>query len=348
MNRFQACLKEQLQRHPVMQARDVVKLCYQAACGAEHLLSDMSGAYQYFCEEYEGLTPYDGDLYEQISQDVCRVNMACWKYKGLPKEWLFRIFTGTVFDADGKARLEAYLSAAEEVLNAEGFDMPAWYAFLEIYRADGMPAVRHTEAYRAAEKPAYRIVNTAYLPLLPVLERIAGETAHDRSYVIVIDGKAGAGKSTLAEKLRRVLDAGMVYMDDFFLPPELRTRERLDEVGGNIHYERFAEQVLPYVGERAAFDYEVFDCSRMALNGTCRVSDSPFRIVEGSYAHHPRFGDYGNLRLFVDIDADTQLQRIVLRNGEAMAERFRTQWIPMENRYFETYDIRARAHLVIE
>ena len=170
MNGFAACLTEQLALHPAMEPRDVVKLCYQAACGAEHLLSDRSGAKRYFEEEYEAVLPKDIPLYEPISSEVCRVNLAAWKQKGLPKEWLFRMFAATVFSADGKRRLADYLRAAECVLRDRGFDMEAWNRFMEQYRLEGMPAVRHSEGYRRAEQPAYRIVSAAYLAKLPDYE----------------------------------------------------------------------------------------------------------------------------------------------------------------------------------
>ncbi len=346
MNRFASCLNEQLTLHSSMESRDVVKLCYQAACGAEHLLSDLAGAKAYFEEEFQGVMPKDEPLYESISEHVCRVNMAAWKQKGLSKEWLFRMFTGTVFTVNGKQRLADYLEAAEVVLRTRGFDMDSWYGFIEQYKADGMPAVRHSETYRVAEQPAYRIVNAAYLPLLPVLERASA--AEKQPFVIAIDGKAGAGKSTYAKRLQEILDGDMVYLDDFFLPPELRTPERLNEAGGNIHYERFAEQVLPYIREAEGFSYEVFDCSRMAICGSRELGSKPYRIAEGSYSHHPKFGDYADLRLFVDVDPVEQMKRIELRNGEVMAERFRTQWIPMENRYFDTFHIPKQADIIIE
>ena len=61
----------------------------------------------------------------------------------------------------------AYLDAAEEVLCEVGFDMNEWLAYITEYRADGMPAVRHTEGYRKAEQPAYRIVAMEYVKQLP-------------------------------------------------------------------------------------------------------------------------------------------------------------------------------------
>ncbi len=346
MRVFRDCLSRQLRLHPAIEARDVVKLCYQAACGAEHLLEDVAGAQRYFEEEFAAAEPREEALYEQISEGVCRVNLRAWKQKGLPAQWLFRMFTGTVFSTDGKQRLHSHLSAAEEVLRGHGFCMDAWNHFIDRYQAEGMPAVRHSESYRAAEHPAYRIVDTAYLPLLPILERAAG--AKRFPYVIAIDGKAGAGKSTLASRLQYVLDADMVCLDDFFLPPVLRTAERLNEAGGNIHYERFAEQVLPYIREAEGFTYEIFDCSRMELHGHRALGSKAYRIAEGSYSHHPRFGQYADLRVFVDIDPHLQMQRIIRRNGEAMGERFRTQWIPMENRYFDAYAIGEKADILIK
>ena len=158
---------QQLQAHPSMQSRDVVKLCYQAACGAEHLLSDLEGARAYFEEEYASVPHKEEPLYEQISSKICRVNLGAWKQSGMPSEWLFLMFSATKFSGVGKSVLPAYLKAAEEVLRQVGFDMDAWSAYMAEYRAMGMPAVRHTEAYRRAEQPAYRIVATEYVKQLP-------------------------------------------------------------------------------------------------------------------------------------------------------------------------------------
>lgn len=166
MEVWKDCLRQQLQLHPSMQPRDVVKLCYQAACGAEHLLSDIDGAKQYFEEEFASVSLREEPLYEQISDSVCRVNLGAWKQKGLPAEKLFRMFTGTVFQTDGKQRLTAYLSAAEAVLRETDFDMEAWAQFLSDYMENGMPAVRHSERYRAAEQPAYRIVGIQWIQSL--------------------------------------------------------------------------------------------------------------------------------------------------------------------------------------
>ena len=71
--------------------------------------------------------------------------------------------------------------------------------------------------------------------------------------VIAVDGRAAAGKTTFAEELAVTLGGAVVHMDDFFLPGELRTPERLAAPGGNVHAERFAEEVLPFLRRGAAF-----------------------------------------------------------------------------------------------
>ena len=62
--------------------------------------------------------------------------------------------------------------------------------------------------------------------------------------IIAIDGRCASGKSTLTEDVKRVMDINVVRMDDFFLPLSLRTPERFALPGGNVHYERFIDEVI--------------------------------------------------------------------------------------------------------
>lgn len=171
--------------------------------------------------------------------------------------------------------------------------------------------------------------------------------APSHPFIIAIDGRAASGKSTLAEQLSKLLDADVVHMDDFFLPPALRTEERLAEPGGNVHYERFCEEVLPYLESSAAFSYRIFDCSKMDYSGERIIENKPILIVEGSYSHHPKFGGYADLFVFSDVDAEEQLRRIRLRNGEEKVQMFAKKWIPMEERYFVGCDVRKDANIIV-
>lgn len=174
---------------------------------------------------------------------------------------------------------------------------------------------------------------------------IARRAVEMQAPVLVIDGHCGSGKTTLARELAALLDAPVVHMDDFFLPFALRTPQRLSEPGGNVDYERFEQEVLPLIGTGAPFAYGQFDCgSGQVTRAEC--PGAKVRIVEGTYSLHPRFmprwQGMGALTVFASVPPQEQLRRIALRNPRLL-ERFRTEWIPMENRYFAAFQVAEHA-----
>ena len=80
--------------------------------------------------------------------------------------------------------------------------------------------------------------------LAPVMKAIDGRLSRDGRAVVALDGMCGAGKTTLAALLGQRYATAPIHMDDFFLPPTLRTPQRLAAPGGNVHYERFLDEVL--------------------------------------------------------------------------------------------------------
>lgn len=173
-------------------------------------------------------------------------------------------------------------------------------------------------------------------------------TLPDKIRIIAIDGRCAAGKTTLAAQLAEELGGDVIHMDDFFLPPELRTPERRKEPGGNVHYERFLEEVLPKLREEEAFSYQRFDCSKMALGERIPVKNDGFVFVEGAYSCHPVLGDYMDLKVFLDIDAGEQTERIRKRNGEDRLQDFLQLWIPLEEAYFQAFSVEEKADCTIK
>jgi uridine kinase len=173
-------------------------------------------------------------------------------------------------------------------------------------------------------------------------------------FVVLIDGPAGSGKTTLGTMLSQVLGWSLVSMDDFFLPLDLRSEERLSEPGGNVHYERFYQEVVePIVKARngdnvSPATYRLFSCITFDYAGEKTFDPNKPLIVEGSYSLHPYFKNYQDLGLFLSLDSKTQARRILARNGPEKAQVFRERWIPMENRYFDFYRISDRADLIFK
>lgn len=159
-----------------------------------------------------------------------------------------------------------------------------------------------------------------------------------KTVLIAIDGKSGSGKTTLAKQIQEQLGGNVFHMDDFFLRPEQRTKERLAEVGGNVDYERFKE-VVEQVCKGITVYYQVYDCKTQKLQKPIRIEPARLNIVEGSYSMHPYFAEVYDLKIAVDIEEELQKTRILQRNGEVMLKRFEDEWIPKENAYFEKYAI---------
>ena len=62
-------------------------------------------------------------------------------------------------------------------------------------------------------------------------------------------------------------------------------------------------------------------------------------IVEGCYSlHQSLINCYDGAALF-KVNGDVQLKRILDRSGAEMLKRYREEWIPMENRYFEAVNL---------
>ena len=171
-------------------------------------------------------------------------------------------------------------------------------------------------------------------------------TQQDR-VIVALDGFCTSGKTTLAAKLSEIYDCCVIHVDDFFLRPEQRTPERLAESGGNVDYERFHQEVLIPLQEDRPFSYRPYDCSAQALSRPVTAERKKLTIIEGTYSHHPYFGNYADLKVFLTVSPEDQHQRI-LRRPAFLHQRFFEQWIPMENRYFQHFSIPEKADMVID
>jgi len=312
--------------------QDVIKRCYQAAFGAEHLLTNAAKALEYFQDEYEQTLVDEKPLAEHISPDVCRVNLSAWKRLNLDPVWLWNLFKSSVFEYSRKDVFENYLAEASRQVRAGfyPFSYNQWEKYLYDYKGG---SVHHSNEYREKYRPAYRILSGWAVDILPILEKMAGLTGG----VIAIDGRAASGKTTFTSKFIETIFENkdiVIRMDDFFLPPELRTQGR-----PNIHHERFATEILPVIRSGKYFEYRKFDCQAMSYSGIATVQPHPWRVVEGVYSHHPILGGYTDIKVLLNIDPAKQKNRIENRNSPKIAADYFSKWIPMEEAYFKALNL---------
>ena len=179
-----------------------------------------------------------------------------------------------------------------------------------------------------------------------VKKHIDGLLSQKDSVIVSIDGKCTSGKTTLAARLQEHYDCNVFHMDDFFLRPEQRTDGRFAEIGGNVDYERFLQEVLLPLQAGKPFSYRPFDCKTFTLLDPVPVCPKKLTVIEGSYSMHPYFGDPYDLKVLLTVDPALQRRR-VLERPAVVQERFFTLWIPMENAYLEHFRIADQADLIL-
>ncbi len=342
--------------YPLMELCDYVKLIYQHEFGCGHLITDPAGSEALLRSEYgqvcaEKDLPAAMPFIEPIGNGLCRLYLNPDKISSDALPLINRLFAatatshhGSVAEFQKKATL-LYDMAAEGLLTLQA---EAVRAFLEAHFAAGCPVPRHSQAYRESYRPHYRVVKLPYANFLPVFEAVQRLIKDDRPVVLAIDGRCGSGKSLLAKYLAEVFRSSLFHMDDFFLPPQLRTQERFSQPGGNVDYERFLEEVLLPLSKGHEVIFRPFDCSTLALQPPVQMPANKLSIVEGSYSLHPALKDYYQLRIFLTCSPAVQQERIFKRSGPQMLTRFINEWIPLEESYHRAFNIPEQCDLVVD
>ena len=353
-------LLETLAANPNTEAVDAVKWLFQSAFGCGHLLPQEHLCAAGIHEEMAQVHPNEATPpYHLLANGLCRLNLASPAVRVLPPTRIARMMQATQRHIPASVEFyEQSLTLLYALTAQHGADSPAprlsftfaaLKACLDARKADPYAPPRHSARYRKACRPAYRVVLRRYGEALPLMQAVEAQLAAKGRATLVLDGDCAAGKTTLAALLAALYDCNVFHMDDFFLPYALRTPQRLQTPGGNVHYERFLTQVLTSLAHNAPIRYEAFDC-HTGDSRPLQVMPKPVTIIEGSYALHPAFDavydKLSAIRALLQVDAPEQEKRILRRNGAAMLTRFQNEWIPLEKHYLEAYH-KTRADAMI-
>ena len=165
--------------YPALTLTDLFKALYQSAFGCEHLVADPSAAEAYIAAEAEGARPCGRKSVEPLDGPYVRVHLDVLK-KGLSARTLARLFALSAEHRDGaQAEFEKKLAVLTEMIRQGElpFDANEADRAISAWRAAGFPPCHHSEAFRQAYAPAYRLVKAAYAPLLPLLLNVDARLA---------------------------------------------------------------------------------------------------------------------------------------------------------------------------
>jgi len=159
----EALLKEHVQRRPLMVATDVYKLLYQGVFGVGHILG--AGARARLMDEAEAISLTDHPeepLIEAVSPDgsMVRVNLRPYLRRGLPLESLYEAMLKTAeIEGDPDEFLEAWDIFKELIEDGKtSINRSDVEALDRAIEEEGVRPHHHSEAYREAYYPAYRVM----------------------------------------------------------------------------------------------------------------------------------------------------------------------------------------------
>ena len=342
-------LLEHFRRYPAMEVRDMIKLLYQSEFGGGHMVEDREKALCRLKAECGECPGGAGIHFEDIGGGLCRIYLA--KELPLSAERINAAFVleagrprGSLAGLEEKFRLLRRLCLEGKLPFSAGELDRCW----EQYRREGFPPVSHSEEYRRAYRPAYRVVSREVERWFPVLCAIDQQLLLKGSALVAVDGCSGSGKSHLGALLRELFDCRLFHMDDYFLRPEQRTVQRFSQPGGNLDYERFDDEVIQNLHREEGVVFRRFDCGTQALEAPQTAPPAALTVLEGVYSCHPRWRERLDLEIFLKVSPGVQKKRILARNGPRMLERFEREWIPLENRYFEKCGLPGADALVLD
>ena len=315
-------IKEHLARYPKMQIQDAAKLLYQSEFGGGHMIVNPEMSLKRIQNEYDSLQPEiqsQSMAIEPIGNNMYRIYLSALS-RGLSAEVLNEMFVQSANHKKGnilefEKKLNLLLTACED--NILPFSKTEVYDFLADWKSNGYPAISHSSIYRDTYQPAYRVVEAHYAPTCNLILKIsqlqqtadfqfayinAADTLSNTAsftdepscqnvpYIIAIDGMSSSGKTTLGNLLHKNFpNSNLFHMDDYFLQPHQRTKERLAEIGGNVDYERFKTEILDSLADRNGLTYQKYNCRTQNLEPEMTVPWKPLVIIEGAYSQHPYF-----------------------------------------------------------
>ena len=157
--------------------------------------------------------------------------------------------------------------------------------------------------------------------------------------IFALEGKCASGKTTISNNLKNIT---IIDVDEFFLNNDLKTKERLNEIGGNIDYDLY-EQCLQKIKPNSTITYTIFDCSTQSYS-TKTIDIKEKVLLVGVYSYHQKVRKYIDKLCYLIVNESEQLNRLKQRK---MFDRFINEWVPLENKYYNSFDFIGEANILI-
>ena len=155
--------------------------------------------------------------------------------------------------------------------------------------------------------------------------------------IILIDGPAGAGKSTLSLKLQAELNCEIIHLDSIY--------NGWDDALGPSLTKLLSDLVEDFInGEK--FELPIFNWKENRYDSVKIIKPADFLIIEGVGAGQSAIRGFASKLYWVEVDDEVGIKRVLERDGYEIAEHMK-RFKESEAKHFEAERTRDFADFII-
>ena len=164
-NKTRELLIEHYNTYPRLEVADIFKFIFQSAFGCEHLVSSEERALNYIKEELKRVSVDESPRIDKLDGNYSRVYLSCLNDEVTPEVMAKYFCLSAKIEPDGKEKLLEKIAVARELIldGTIALSLSDFDELHERWREAGYPAIHHSETFREAYHPAYRVIANEYL-----------------------------------------------------------------------------------------------------------------------------------------------------------------------------------------
>lgn len=188
-----------------------------------------------------------------------------------------------------------------------------------------------------------------------------------RATVIGISGIDASGKTTFTRTLAEELEQDgykvqMIHLDDFHYPADIRRSNSVPPAQAyyarTFDYHRVIKELLQPIQSGLPLTRELL-CLDLEKDEFCLIrrydiDRNTIVLMEGVFLFRPELRDLFDFKVYLHIDFDTCLERVVARDGylfgspENIVRRYKEKYLPGQSLYFQEANPMETADLVLD
>lgn len=174
-----------------------------------------------------------------------------------------------------------------------------------------------------------------------VEDLLTGPPRCGNTHIIAIDGRAGAGKTTLANELSLALSlhrtVTVVHLDEIYAGWELALSASLTES---------LLRILKSISAGETVTFPIYDWTWQQFDAMREIPPCDLMIIEGVGSAQRIVRDFATASIWMDIDQPTGLERVLDRDGFAIQDQM-TLWQKREEQHFLSDATRENADFIL-